>query len=92
MLTADLDRIVENVRRTMVRARGHHGDPDRLHILTETEVNPEELLNGLQKYMLLLKIHLVAVVKSQQKDVTSKPITQYAYMEEALLDVDVNAV
>ena len=92
MLMADLDRIVENVRHTTVRARGHHGDPDRLHILTETEVNPEGLLNAECEYTLLLKMHLVVVVTSQQRDVTRKPITQYAYMEEALLDVDVNAV
>ena len=55
-------------------------------------MDPGELLNALRELILLPKIHLVAVVKSQQRDETRKPITQYAYMEEALLDVDVNAV
>ena len=92
MLMADLDHIVERVRHTVVWARGHRGDPDRRRILTETEVDLEELLNALHELILLLKIHLVAVVKSQQRDETRKPITQYAYMEEASRDVDVSAV
>ena len=55
-------------------------------------MDPGELLNALHELILLLKIHPVAVVKSQQEEETRKPTIQYAYMEEALLDVDVNAI
>ena len=55
-------------------------------------MDPGELLNVLHEPTLLLKIHPVAVARSQQEEETRKPTIQYAYMEEALLGVDVNAI